>query len=68
MVTDAAAYCQRGRGRVVWCEKSGNPDGGWVFPNTHGDPLNIRAFVAAVLKPACRKTGNTFCSDDLGRG
>jgi integrase len=39
----------------MWHEKSGKPDGGWVFPNTFGDPINIRDFVASVLKPAVGK-------------
>jgi integrase len=37
----------------MWRAKQGEPSKGWVFPNTHGDPLNIRDFVAGVLKPAC---------------
>jgi len=39
----------------LWRAKRGNPDGGWVFPNRTGDPLNIRDFVALVLRPACGK-------------
>ncbi len=40
----------------AWHEQSGEPDVGWVFPNTSGDtPINIRDYVVAVLRPAVGK-------------
>lgn len=39
----------------LWHKKSGSPSKGWVFPNTHGDPINIRDYVVGVLRPACGK-------------
>ncbi len=38
-----------------WHEQSGKPDGGWVFPNQSGDPINIRDYVVVVLRPAIGK-------------
>jgi len=39
----------------AWHEQCGKPDGGWVFSNTHGDPINIRDYVVLVLRPAVGK-------------
>jgi len=35
--------------------QSSEPSEGWVFPNGYGDPINIRDFVVAVLRPAIGK-------------
>jgi integrase len=36
----------------AWHEQNGSPNSGWVFPNQSGkDPINIRDFVVAVLRP-----------------
>jgi len=35
----------------AWHKESGEPSNGWVFPNRSGDPINIRDYVAGVLKP-----------------
>lgn len=35
-----------------WHNECGEPTKGYVFSNTHGDPINIRDYVATVLKPA----------------
>jgi integrase len=35
-----------------WHMQSGEPRKGFVFPNTHGDPINIRDYVVLVLRPA----------------
>jgi integrase len=39
----------------AWHEQCGKPDGGWVFANTQGDPINIRDYVVVVLRPAVGK-------------
>ena len=39
----------------AWHEQRGKPDGGWVFGNTFGDPINLRDFVVVVLRPAIGK-------------
>jgi integrase len=39
----------------AWHEQCGEPSEGWVFANTHGDPINIRDYVVAVLRPAVGK-------------
>jgi integrase len=39
----------------AWHVESGEPNEGWVFPNTHGDPINIRDYVVAVLRPSIGK-------------
>jgi integrase len=39
----------------AWHEQSGEPNEGWVFPNSHGEPINIRDYVVAVLRPAVGK-------------
>ncbi|MGA9508940.1 MAG: site-specific integrase [Candidatus Sulfotelmatobacter sp.] len=39
----------------AWHEQSGEPSEGWVFPNTYGDPINIRDYVVEVLRPAVGK-------------
>jgi integrase len=39
----------------AWHEQCGSPSTGWVFPNTHGDPIDIRDYVAAVLRPTIGK-------------
>jgi integrase len=39
----------------AWHEQSGEPSDGWVFPNSFGDPINIRDYVVAVLRPAVGK-------------
>lgn len=39
----------------AWHEQQDEPSEGWVFPNTHGDPINIRDYVIAVLRPAVGK-------------
>lgn len=36
----------------AWHTQSGEPSKGWVFPNTLGDPINIRDYVVSVLRPA----------------
>ena len=38
-----------------WHEQCGKPDGGWVFGNTFGDPINLRDYVVGVLRPAIGK-------------
>jgi integrase len=36
----------------AWYEQSGEPSTGWVFPNqSRKDPINIRDYVVAVLRP-----------------
>lgn len=39
----------------AWNQQLGEPVEGWVFPNTHGDPLNIRDYIVGVLRPAIGK-------------
>ena len=39
----------------AWYGQCGKPSEGWVFPNTHGDPINIRDYVIEVLRPAIGK-------------
>jgi len=39
----------------AWHEACGKPGEGWVFSNTFGDPINIRDYVVAVLRPAVGK-------------
>ena len=39
----------------AWHEQCGKPEAGWVFPNLSGDPINIRDYVVAVLRPAVGK-------------
>jgi len=39
----------------AWHQQSGEPSEGWVFPNHNGDPINIRDYVVAVLRPAVGK-------------
>jgi integrase len=39
----------------AWHVESDEPSMGWVFPNQSGDPLNIRDYVDAVLRPAIGK-------------
>jgi len=39
----------------VWHQQCGEPGEGWVFPNTNGDPINIRDYVVEVLRPAVGK-------------
>jgi integrase len=39
----------------AWHNESGEPSKGWVFPNQSGDPINIRDYVVAVLRPAIGK-------------
>ena len=39
----------------AWHQQSGEPSEGWVFPNSFGDPINIRDYVVAVLRPAVGK-------------
>lgn len=39
----------------AWHEQCGKPDGGWVFANSFGDPINIRDYVVGVLRPAVGK-------------
>lgn len=37
----------------AWYEQSGSPSTGWVFPNqSRKDPINIRDYVVAVLRPS----------------
>ncbi len=38
-----------------WHEQSGSPAEGWVFPNSHGDPIDISELVVNVLRPAIGK-------------
>jgi integrase len=37
----------------LWWTESGEPSKGWVFQNGKGDHINIRDYVASVLKPTC---------------
>jgi integrase len=37
----------------LWWTESGEPSKGYVFQNGRGDPINIRDYVAGVLRPAC---------------
>jgi integrase len=39
----------------AWHQQNGEPSDGWVFPNSFGDPINIRDFVVGVLRPAVGK-------------
>jgi integrase len=39
----------------AWHQQSGERSEGWVFPNHNGDPINIRDYVVAVLRPAVGK-------------
>jgi len=36
----------------AWHGQCGEPTEGWVFPNSFGDPINIRDYVVTVLRPA----------------
>jgi len=36
----------------AWHQQCGEPSKGWVFPNQSGDPINIRDYVVAVLRPS----------------
>lgn len=38
-----------------WHEQNDQPSTGWVFPNSFGDPINIRDYVVGVLRPAVGK-------------
>lgn len=39
----------------AWHNESGEPSKGWVFPNQSGNPINLRDYVVAVLRPAIGK-------------
>jgi integrase len=40
----------------LWRLKLGSPDSGWVFPNTHGDPINLKDFYVKRIRTKL-KTG-----------
>lgn len=39
----------------AWHGQCGEPKEGWVFPNSNGDPINIRDYVVSVLRPTIGK-------------